>query len=174
MTMNRHDRRSKRASIGVDSLEGRTVLSTVHAMVLPVSTSLVHGVTYLYLQGSAHGSPSTVVGNPDVGTTVKLQGTGLIQGPGSVKVSGSLHGTGFIADSHVDGSIKLSNGKGSVTLQIQSPASGGFTAPASGTYTFSIQNGTGAFARHIGHGTVDLVLGAKTFILNFHGAPNVY
>jgi hypothetical protein len=165
---------ARRASIGVESLEGRSVLSTVHAMVLPVSTALLHGLNYLDLQGSAHGSPSTVVGNPDVGTTVDLQGTGKIQGLGSVKVSGMLHGTGFIASSHVEGPLKLSNGKGSVTLQLVSPAKGGFTAPSSGTYAFSIQQATGAFAHHIGNGTVDLVLGAKSFTLSFHGAPNVY
>ncbi len=143
-------------------------------MVVPVSTALLHGLSDLDLQGSAHGSPSTVVGNPDVGTTVKLQGNGLIPGLGSVKVSGSLHGTGFIANSHVEGSLKLSNNKGSITLQLQSPVVGGFTAPASGTYTFSIQQGTGAYARHIGNGTIGLVLGSRSFTLNFHGKPNVY
>ena len=141
----------------------------------PVATSLVRGVSYLYLQGSVHGTPTTVVGNPDVGTTVKLQGKGNLLNLGSVKVAGSLHGTGFIASSKgIEGSLKLSNGKGSVTLHLQGPPVHGFTAPASGTYTFTITGGTGAYQHTIGNGTVDLVLGAKSFTLNFHGKPNVY
>lgn len=160
---------ARRASIGVESLEGRAVLSTVHAMVLPVSTARQHGLSYLDLEGSAQGSPSTVVGNPDVGTTVDLRGAAQIQGLGSVKVSGMLHGTGFIASSHVEGPLKLTDGKGSVTLQLQSPAKGGFTAPSSGTYTFSIEQGTGAFAHHIGNGTVALILKSSSFTIDFQG-----
>ena len=48
----------------------------------------------------------------------------------------------------------------------------GFTAPASGTYQFTIQKGTGAFAHDIGSGTVDVVLGSRSFGLTFHVKPN--
>jgi hypothetical protein len=115
-----------------------------------------------------------VVGNPDVGTTDFLKGSGVVSGLGSVKINGSLHGTGFIANGHVEGSITLSNGKGSFTLQLQSPSVGGFTAPKSGTYTFVSSHGTGAFKKDFGNGTVDLVLGSRSFTLRFHGKPNVY
>ncbi len=172
--MTRQDRRTKRASIGVESLEGRAVLSTVSAMVLPLKGALTDGISYLDLQGSAHGTPSTVVGNPDVGTTVKFQGLGVVSGLGSVKISGSLHGTGFIAKSHVEGSIMLSNGKGSFTLQLQSPSAGGFTAPKSGSYVFDSTKGTGAFKKDFGNGSVALNLGPRSFTLTFQGKPNVY
>jgi hypothetical protein len=172
--MTRQDRRTKRASIGVESLEGRMVLSTSGALIAPLRGALTHGISYLDLQGSAHGTPSTVVGNPDVGTTVFLKGSGVVTGLGTVKIKGSLHGTGFIAKSHVEGSITLSNNKGSFTLQLQSPNVGGFTAPHSGTYTFNSTGGTGAYRKDFGNGTVDVVLSSKSFTLNFHGKPNVY
>ena len=203
--MNHHDRRAKRASTGLESLEGRQVLSTMTDAVVPVtlatdvatptSTSgepiryatpvdvavhpvkadLVRGISYLDLQGSAHGSPSTVVGNPDVGTTLNLQGKGQVLNLGPVKIAGSLHGTGFVASSQgIEGDLKLSSGKGSVTLHLQGPPVKGFTAPGSGTYTFSVASGTGAFKHVFGNGTVDLALGARSFTLNFHGKPNTY
>jgi hypothetical protein len=202
--MNRQDRRAKRSAMDIELLEGRRVLSTATDAVVPVTlatdvatptsaqgdpilyatsaettvpttASLVRGVSYLYLQGSAHGSTSTVVGNPDVGTTLKLQGKGQVHGLGSVKVSGSLHGTGFIAGSQgITGDLQLSNGKGSVTLHLQGPPVKGFTPPGSGTYSFTIKGGTGAYKHDIGNGSVDLVLGAKSFTLSFHGKPNVY
>jgi hypothetical protein len=168
--MSRQDRRAKRASIGAEPLEGRTVLSTA----APLKGALVHGISYLDLQGSAHGTPSTVVGNPDVGTTVDFHGSGVVSGLGSVKISGSLHGTGFFANTHVEGSITLSNARGDITLQLQSPSVGGFTAPKSGTYDFDSTSGTGAFKKDFGNGTTGLVLKSSSFTLNFDGKPNVY
>jgi hypothetical protein len=172
--VNHRDRRAKRASIGVEALEGRTVLSTVSAMIVPNQGALVRGISYLYLQGTAHGTPSTVVGNPDVGTTLKLNGTSNLTVQGPMKLTGSLHGTGFIASGRVEGTITLSNGKGSFTLQLHSPAVGGFMAPRSGTYDFTFLKGTGAFRHEVGSGTVDLVLGPRAFALNFHGKPNTF
>jgi hypothetical protein len=155
-------------------MEGRVVLSTVHAMVLPTQGALVHGISYLDLQGSAQGATNRVVGNPDVGTTVKVHGSGQFSGQGKMQVSGDFHGTGFIATGSLSGTLKLSNSKGSVTLQLKGPSAQGFTAPTSGTYQFTIQKGTGAFAHDIGNGTVDVVLGPRSFSLTFHGKPNIY
>ena len=154
--------------------DGRVYKATSGAAT-PVATSLVQGISYLYVQGSAHGTSTTVVGNPDVGTTLKLQGKGQIPNLGPVKISGSLHGTGFIASSQgIEGDLKLSNGKGTVTLHLQGPPVKGFTAPGSGTYSFSITGGTGAYKHDFGFGTVDLALKGHSFTLEFHGKPNVY
>jgi hypothetical protein len=172
--MNRPGRRARRASIGVESMEGRVVLSTVHAMVLPTQGALVRGTSYLDLQGSAQGAANRVVGSPDVGTAVMVHGSGQFPGQGKMEVSGYFHGTGFIATGSLNGTLKLSNAKGSVTLQLQGPATPGFTAPTSGTYQFSIQKGTGALAHDFGSGSVDVVLGPRSFSLNFHGKPNTY
>lgn len=170
--MNRTERRVRRASIGVEAMEGRVVLSTVHAMVLPTQGSLVRGVRDLDLQGSAQGAANRVFGNPDVGTAVVVHGSGQFSGQGKMQVIGSFHGTGFLAIGNLDGTLRLSNGKGSVTLQLRGPAAPRFTAPTSGTYQFSIQKGTGAFAHDIGSGSVDVVLRARSFNLTFHGRPN--
>jgi hypothetical protein len=170
--MNHPVRRVRRASIGVESMEGRVVLSTVSAMVLPTQGSLVRGVNYLYLQGSAQGSTNRVVGNPDVGTAVMIHGLAQLSSQGKMQVSGYFHGTGFIANGGLTGTLKLSNGKGSVTLQLQGPSVPGFTAPTSGTYQFTVQKGTGAFSHDIGSGTIDVVLGPRTFMIRFHGKPN--
>jgi hypothetical protein len=165
--MTRQDRRTKRASLGVESLEGRSMLSTAGARIP------VHLITDLDVQGSAHGSISQVVGDPDVGTTTMLHGAGQVQGLGSVKVAGSLHGTGFFASSHVEGPLTISTSKGSATLQLQGPTTGGFTAPKSGTYQFTIQKGTGSMAHDVGKGTVAVVLGSTSFQLTFQGKTSV-
>ena len=164
----------RKASIGVESMEGRVVLSTVHAMVLPTRGALVRGISYLDLQGSAQGPANRVVGDPDVGTAVTVHGSGLFPGQGKMQVSGYFHGTGFIATGSLNGNLKLSNSKGSLTLQLHGPSARGFTAPTSGTYQFTIQKGTGAFAHDSGNGTVDVVLGPRSFSLTFHGKPNIY
>lgn len=170
--MSLRDRRRTRASIGLESLEGRRVLSTASAAVAPIGASLVRGVTYLDLQGATHGTPSSVVGNPDVGTTVNFRGTGTLTGFGPAKLTGSLHGTGFIASSHVEGTITLAGSKGNVTLKVQSPSAGGFTAPGSGNYTYSVLKGTGTFKHGLGSGMIALNLGSKSFTMTFQGTPN--
>ncbi len=172
--MNRRDRRTKRSSVGVEPLEGRMLLSTSGAMIVPLKGAPTYRISYLDLQGSAHGTPSTVVGNPDVGTTVDFRGSGVVTGLGALKINGSLNGTGFFANSHVEGRITLSNAKGSFILQLQSPSVGGFTAPRSGTYDFDSTSGTGAYKKDFGNGTVVLVLKSSSFTLDFDGKPNVY
>jgi hypothetical protein len=169
-TVNRQDRREHRASIGFESLEGRSLLSTASGRVAPPKAA---GISSVDLQGSVQGAPSTVVGNPDVGTTVDFRGSGDVLGVGRAKLSGALHGTGFIASSHVEGAITLANANGSLTLQVQSPSKGGFTAPASGTYTYSVTKGTGAFKRDSGDGTIRLTLGPRSFAMTFQGGPDV-
>ena len=153
--------RLKRVTLGVTALEGRTVLSAA------MGVAPVHVTKELNLQGSAHGLPSTIVGNPVVGTTVMLHGSGQVSPLGTVKVSGALHGTGFLASSHVEGTLTLSSPQGSLTLQVQSPKTGGFTAPSSGAFHFTILKGTGSLSHDAGNGTVALTLSPKSFQLTF-------
>jgi hypothetical protein len=165
--MKRQDRRTRQSLLGMESLEGRAVPSTAGAHVPG------RGISYLDVQGSAQGPISQVVGNPDVGTTTMLHGRGEVLGLGSVKVSGELHGTGFFASSHVEGPLTISTGTGSMTLQLQGPLVGGFTAPKSGTYQFTIQKATGSLAHDIGSGAVEVALGSTSFKLTFDGKPNM-
>jgi hypothetical protein len=158
--MNRQDRRKTRTPIGLEGLEGRQVLSTV----APIN---------LDLQGTVAGVPSSVVGNPDVGTTVDFRGLGNVLGVGAAKLTGSLNGTGFFATSRVEGTITLADSKGSLALRVQGPSVGRFTAPGSGAYSYSIAKGTGAFKHANGSGTVDLILGSRSFTMTFQGKPTV-
>jgi hypothetical protein len=159
----------------VESLEGRVVLSTVaapHPGGGITGASLVRGASYLFINGTAHGTAHATPGMPDTGAVVALHGTGMLTPLGNVRVSGNLVGTGFIQQGNATGSIVLTNARGSVTLHLDGPSQPGFTPPGSGTYQFSIQRGTGAYAHTIGTGTVDLTLSATSFTMTFHGAPN--
>jgi hypothetical protein len=138
-----------------------------------VPAALVKGVTYLYLQGSGHGAfTHQQAPLPDLASTDAIKGTAHLSRLGTVKVSGSLTGTGFIRQGHATGTLTLSNARGSVTLTLIGPSEGGFLAPGSGTYTFAVKSGTGAFAHAIGTGKVDITLGANMFRMNFQGDPN--
>jgi hypothetical protein len=173
--MSLESRRGKRRALGVESLEGRVVLSTAQVTGAVVPAALVKGVSYLYLQGSGQGTFKHHEFLPaDIPSTDVFKGTARLGRLGAFKVSGSLTGTGFITNGNGTGTLTLSNSRGSVTLSLTGPPLGGFHSPASGTYAFVVTGGTGAFAHSIGNGNVDVTLGSNTFALGFHGAPNRY
>jgi hypothetical protein len=149
------------------------VLSTSHVAVAAVPAALVKGKTYLLLTGSGQGTFSQSQFRPaDVGVTDVFKGRALLNQVGAVTLTGSLTGTGFIAQGHATGTLILENARGSVTLTLSGAPQGGFQPPKSGTYTFAVTTGTGAFAGAVGTGKVDLMLGAGTFTMAFRGDPN--
>jgi hypothetical protein len=82
----------------------------------------------------------------DGGASYDLTGTGRFLGLDAVKVSGWVRGTGMIAQGHASGELTLTNGKGSVTLDLTGPQQPGFSAlPES--FDFTVAAGTGAYAR---------------------------
>jgi hypothetical protein len=171
--MNSNRRRKKRPVLKVESLEDRIVPSTSHVMGIVVPPALVKGTRYLFLHGSARGTfNSTGFPPADLPVTDKLEGRARLAHLGAFNVSGSLTGTGFITHGNATGLITLSNARGSLTLALKGPSSGGFLAPESGTYTFSVEKWTGAYAHAFGTGRIDLVLGSDTFKMTFHGDPN--
>jgi hypothetical protein len=167
-------RRTKRLALNFDSLEGRVVLSaSPYVAGVMVPAALVKGVTYLYLKGSGQGTFIHYPGLPaDFPSTDVLNGTAHLKHLGTVKVSGSLTGTGFIRQGNATGTLTLSNAHSSVTLTLTGPSLGGFNAPVSGIYTFAVRSGTGAFARAIGTGHVDITLSSSLLKMSFHGQPN--
>ena len=176
--MERKTRRARRARFELETLEGRRLMSAglgpgiknVPRAVVPAA--LVKGFTYLSLNGSGQGTFSPQRPLPDVGVADVFNGRAHLSRLGIVKTTGSLSGTGFILQGHATGKLTLRNARGSVTLTLTGPPEGGFQAPASGTYTFAVKSGTGAYARAVGTGRVDLVLGSDTFEITFHGGLN--
>ena len=166
-------RRAKRLAPSIESLEGRVVLSTSYVAGAAIPTALVKGGTYLYLQGSAQGTfTHHQAPVADLPSTDAIKGPAHFRRLGTFKVSGSLIGTGFIAQGNATGTVTLSNARGSVTLALLGPPQGGFLAPGSGTYTFAVKSGTGAFAHAIGTGQIDIALGSNIFEMSFQSAPN--
>ena len=171
--MSNERRRAQRLEPSCESLEGRVVLSASHVAGAAVPAALVKGVTYLFLNGSGHGSfsqPQAPI--PDVGVTDVFKGKAFLKQLGAVTLTGSLTGTGFIAQGHATGTLALKNARGSVTLTLTGAPEGGFQPPQSGTYTFAVTSGTGAYARTVGTGRVDLALNSGAFTMAFHGDPN--
>jgi hypothetical protein len=157
--MNRPDRRKKKVAIGLEALESRKVPSAA-----PINLDLV---------GTVEGTPSSVVGSPDVGTTVDFRGSGNIFGMGQAKVTGSLNGTGFFASSRVEGTLTLATSKGNVALHVEGPTVPRYTSPGPGTYTYTLSKGTGAFKHDTGTGRVVLALGPRSFTMIIQGNPPV-
>lgn len=162
----------RRTTFELELLEGRVVPSTVHAGLHVRPTALVRGTGYLFLNGTAQLQVHQVPGIPDTGTTYYVHGSGSVSPLGAVGLSGSLHGTGFIQMGSAGGTIQLSNGRGSVILSLVGPPQPGFTPLESGTYQFTMVKGTGAYAKDLANGTVDLTLSGNSISLTFHGAPN--
>jgi hypothetical protein len=87
---------------------------------------------------------------------VQLNGNGRVNGIGKAKLSGSLDLGGFrlTGSQDVNGSLTLSNAKGTVKLQLT--GSGGFNEVPNGRFvtTISAVKGTGAYAGFQREGTV--------------------
>ena len=177
--MIRRERPRTKAVVGLEALEGRKVLSSIIVQpgfhVVPIGTTLTHCTSYLQIQGTLQGSAThPKLTNPDSSPSVKLAGSGTLHNLGHAKVAGTLYGTGFINNGHVNGTLTLSTGKGSLTLHLEGPTVPSFTQPGSGTYPFDSTSGTGSLRHTFARGTVDLMIGPKSFTLTFHGGPNVY
>ena len=166
-------RRRTRKRPTVEPLEERKAPSTLHLTASITPAALVRGAHYLFLNGTADGTfKSTPSPIPDLGSSIQLRGHGKLTTLGKVEVSGNLVGTGFIASGNAGGAIKLTNAKGSLTLNLTGPSQPGFTVPQAGTYQFTFEKGTGAYAKDVSDGSVDVSFSGSTFTLTFHGSPN--
>src|SRR5947209_1346661 len=121
-----------RSSFRVEPLEPRTLLSAspwppaAASAAAQVQVAAAQAAT---LAGTIRGMYAFTSGIPDVGSTLRLSGSGRVQGLGPVRASGSVATTGFIASGHAGGTLTLSNPRGSVVLVLQGPTQPGFSPP---------------------------------------------
>jgi hypothetical protein len=66
---------------------------------------------------------------PDVGSGFALKAAGSVTPLGHTSITGTVHGTGFIARGHDTMSVTLTNTRGSVTVTASSATVPGFTSP---------------------------------------------
>lgn len=170
--------RERRTKLTLEPLEGRVVPSAAVPNAGVTTSALVRGTGYLFLTGTAHGKVHQTPGNPNPGSTITFHGQGRLTSLGVVKVSGSLHSANLLAPMSAGGTVRLSNGRGTVTLSLDRPfatdvSPGDVPDPdVPGSYLFSLVEGTGAFARDLANGRVEVSLSGNFISLTFHGAPN--
>ena len=138
----------------VESLDPRDVPGVLGALmtILPFALGgLEHGysssshVTFIAVTGSASGTYTSPLSNPDAGKTTILRGNGTVGPLGKVEVSGAIQSPGFIAHGHAGGVLTLSNDKGTVTLTLTGPTQKGFAALPR-TFQYRITAATGMYA----------------------------
>lgn len=123
-------------------------------------TALAGANETVSLHGTLRGHLHSEVGIPDTGRTFSSSGTGFLAGQGRASVAGNLQTTGFIAEGHAQGTLKLTLGKGTITLQLTGiSAQKGFAALPS-TFTYTVTSGTGAYRNVTDHGIATLTTAA--------------
>lgn len=160
----------------VENLESRTLLSV--APITHVAPSrqaggsriaVIHRPTARrHLRGSATGSYTTPLVNPDVGHEYDIMGSGTISPVGATTVAGRINTPGNVARGSAIGQITLSGPHGALTLSVHGPIEPGF-GPLPARLAFTIASGTGTYlgARGSGHVTIHLNSTAKTFVVQF-------
>jgi hypothetical protein len=66
---------------------------------------------------------------------------------------GYLQTTGFVRSGHAAGLLNLEDEVGAVTLRLSGPQQGAF-AKLPGTFSYSVEGGTGSFSHLHGSGTI--------------------
>jgi hypothetical protein len=97
---------------------------------LEISGRRCHGAqACVRLTGTLTGRLTRMSTIPDVGESFALSASGRVRPLGHVSATGQVHGTGFIMRGHETLTLRLSNSRGEVDLQAQSPLVPGFTSP---------------------------------------------
>ncbi len=131
-------------------------------------------------RGVLRGSYTAPPELPDTSASPELTGSGHALKLGEVIVTGVLHEPGFVADSALTGQLTLINSKGSITISIKGQSYSPFNIPTN-TDSFTVDKGTGAYAKATGSGQLHLSLttnpkaisgqgGTGRFIINFTSA----
>ncbi|AGA27866.1 hypothetical protein [Singulisphaera acidiphila] len=152
-----------------NSLESRITMSatTVRPLVQNEVTSLATTNRITATSGTLSGRYlATDQDNraADAPLQVNLDGSGKIQGLGRSTMTGVLNFGGFGLPNQPDlvGTVKISNAKGSITVQLS--GSGGHSQIPNGRFALkaSIVSGTGAYTNLRGIGTANALFGKNT------------
>jgi hypothetical protein len=153
-------RREKKAfAFGWDALESRTFLSVAHSGLHGGAAEVgVARVVKHVAQGSLHGT-FTIAADSTGAPALSVNGSGNIKPLGFVTATGSLAGNSAMAGT-VQGSVLLTNSRGTVTLILSSSPTSNLRRPIKIQVT--VASGTGAFQGIHGSGSGTLVLSHLT------------
>ena len=145
----------------VEEMEARLVPSAASPHYPGLGAALVaHAATLAPALGGTVTGTYTATAKPDLGTTYDLTGSGTLNLLGQVTAQGTLQSLGFIASGHAGGTVTITAGKDTITLQLTGHRQKGF-APLPKHFTYKVTGASGQFASLKGqHGTADLTLGA--------------
>jgi hypothetical protein len=136
----------------VEALESLITLS-----MMPVgpgtmaSAHVSHRGRAVALHGQLTGTLTANMTIPDTGGSLSFNGSGSLRRLGPTLASGTFHTPGFIRVGVSTAPLVLTTSRGSISLTLTSGPQPGFSGP-DGSYTYTIDGGTGAFARATGHG----------------------
>lgn len=121
--------------------------------------------TRLHLSGIAHGTAIALPTNADVGAEYSIRANGRLD-IGRTTISGSVHGTGFIAVGHCGGSLELRTEAGTLRLALRSlNAVKGFTMCTA--YSWVATAASGRYAGRRGSGAVRIITSANRVSISF-------
>ena len=161
-----------RTRLNVESLASRIVPS---AVTVPTTATTVAAIVHKHyaLAGRGTGTYQEQHTLPDAGLTCTLSGTAQVADLGQVTVAGTLHGTGYISHGHAAGTLKLSNAKGSVTLELTGlPEQNGFAALPP-YFRYRIVSGTGQFLHLSETGTLRIDMTRTGAATSNHGTYRI-
>jgi hypothetical protein len=145
-------------SPAIEDLEVRAVPSSIPFLSSGLSSMLgahTQGNPAPVLSGSISGTLTQTIGMPDVGFHFTLHGTGKLSILGQVAATGNMHGVGFVAAGHAQGTLVLTNAHGTLTLHLDGTLQHGFSHLPNHFY-FNVVKGTGSYAHVMASGTIEL------------------
>ncbi len=149
----------------VNELDPR-ILPSGSPLPVPVPTShaapVAQQVVTHALAGTGQGTFFLAPSVYGSGTTYVLHGSANLAGLGQVTLSGTIHTAFYRSVGAVTGTLTFSNSRGTVTVQLQAPAQLG-SEPPPNQFSYQVVSGTQAFQGVQDSGTLQLVLGVRTF-----------
>jgi hypothetical protein len=157
-----------RPALRVESLESREAPSALTPP--PPAPPAVVRQQYA-LTGNAAGVFHGDEVQSGAGLKYHLDGSAQLAGPGQVSVSGTISAVGFIQRGRAGGTLTLSNGRGSVTLEVTGLREQGSFEALPKYFRYRVTGGTGEFHGLAESGTmrIDLLASASGPMLAPHG-----